>query len=153
MRWAWPRVLYVPIRVQLYRRWAWPRVLYVPIRVQFIDEMGVVEGPVCTNQSSVYTGDGRGRGSCMHQSAFSLYRRWAWPRVLYAPIRVQFIQEMGVAEGPVCTNQSSCIRWAWPEFLYAPVRVQFTHEMCVARVLVCTNESSVHARDRYDLDG
>ena len=91
----------------LCRRWAWPRVLHAPIRVQFIQEMGVAERPVCTNQSSVYTGDGHGRGSCMHQLEFSLCRRWAWPRVLYAPIRVQFIQEMGVAEGPVCTNQSS----------------------------------------------
>ena len=88
-------------------RWAWSRFLFAPIRVQFPHEMGVVKVPVCTNQSSVYAGGGGGWDSCMHQSEFSLCRRWAWLRFLYAPIRVQFMQEVGVAEVPVCTNQGS----------------------------------------------
>ncbi len=53
--------------------------IYPPIRVQFMQGMGVVEVPICTNQSSVYA------------------RRWVWPRFLYAPIRVQFLPEMSMA--------------------------------------------------------
>ena len=66
--------------------------------------MGVAEVPVCTNQSSVFEGDGCGRGSSMHQSEFGLCRRWVWPRLLDAPIMVHFMQEKGVAGFPVCTN-------------------------------------------------
>ncbi len=43
----------------------------------------------------------------MHQSEFSFLWRWVWPRLLYAPIRVQFLVEMGGAKVPICTNQSS----------------------------------------------
>ncbi len=85
----------------------WPRFMYAPIRVQFKQAMGVARVPVCTNQSSVYAGDGCGQGSCMHQSEFSLCKKWAWPRFMQAPIRVQFMQEMGMAEVHVGTNQSS----------------------------------------------
>ncbi len=83
------------------------RFMHAPIRVQFMLDMGMAKVPVCTNQSSVYAGHGRGQGSCMHQSEFSLCWTWAWPRFLHAPIRVQFMLDMGVAEVPVCTNQSS----------------------------------------------
>ena len=47
----------------LNRPWVWLGFLYAPIRVQFNmfkQAMGVARVPVCTNQSSVYAGDGCG---------------------------------------------------------------------------------------------
>ena len=58
-----------------------------------MQKMGVAEGPVCTNQSSVYAEDGRGKESCMHQSEFTLCRNRVWPRFQFQgapfPVRVQ----------------------------------------------------------------
>ncbi len=67
-------VPYAPIRVQFMQEMGVAEVPYAPIRVQFIQVMGVAEVSICTNQSSVYTGDGCGRGFHMHQSEFSLHR-------------------------------------------------------------------------------
>ncbi len=101
-------------------RWVWPRFLYTPIRVLFMFEMGVAKVSIYTNQSSVYAWDGCGRGFYMHQSEFSLLRRWVWLRFLCAPIKVQFMPSHGLGvqgqEAPeikYSTSMSSTSRRSW----------------------------------------
>ena len=107
VRWPWLGILYAPIRAFFIEMTVANISVYAPIRVQFLLKMCLAKLSLCTNQSSISAGDGRGQDFCMHQSEFNVCWRWAWPRFLYAPIRVQCLLEMGMAKISVCTNQSS----------------------------------------------